>query len=66
MKSKAKIMLDGFVYQWKRVVVLIPNGLLLQYSLMLGDKLWKGGGGVKGKRKKIAALRVLLIGEGEV
>lgn len=27
MKSKAKIMLDEFVYQWKRVVLLIPNGL---------------------------------------
>lgn len=27
MKSKAKIMLDEFVYQWKKVVLLIPNGL---------------------------------------
>lgn len=27
MKSKAKIMLDELVYQWKKVVVLIPNGL---------------------------------------
>lgn len=27
MKSKAKIMLDEFVYQWKKVVWLIPNGL---------------------------------------
>lgn len=27
MQSKAKIMLDEFVYQWKNVVLLIPNGL---------------------------------------
>lgn len=27
MKLKAKTMLDEFVYQWKKVVLLIPNGL---------------------------------------
>lgn len=44
MDSKGKTMLDEFVFQWgkKTMVLVIPNGLYLQYSLMLGGKLWKG------------------------
>lgn len=61
MNSKAKTMSDEFVYQMKRVVSFIPNGLELQYSLMLRAKLWSGGERENSKRLQQT---VLLSGEG--
>lgn len=61
MNSKAKTMSDEFVYQMKRVVSFIPNGLELQYSLMLRAKSWSSG---KRENSKRLQQTVLLAGEG--